>query len=69
MKTDRRKTYEDSGKRPGVPIGTRVEKDVIAEIDAARGGEMSRSAWLRTAIDEVLLKRRPARSLSPKRKG
>lgn len=39
------KRYEQSGKRPGTPISTRLDETTLAALDEARG-ETPRSAWL-----------------------
>lgn len=41
--------YEAAGKRPGTPVGTRLNDSALARLDAVRG-KTARSAWLLSLI-------------------
>ncbi len=49
---DRKRTYEESGKRPGTPIGTRVPDTTLKLIDARLEPKQSRSAWVLALINK-----------------
>lgn len=54
----RQERYEQSGKRPGTPISTRLDDEELRAVDKARGAgkrnEISRSAWLHKLIRSAL---------------
>ena len=59
--------YEREGKRPGTPIGTRLNEDEIRAVDKARdkGGrnEKSRSAWLYALVVSAISAPTPPQAL------
>lgn len=49
----RQEKYEESGKRPGVAVGTRLEQGAVKLLDGKRG-KKSRSAYVQALIHDAI---------------